>query len=103
MGQSLIHGAVSPASMLLGVGAAGANKFARERGSSLAATTANSLSKLFQSQGAGEFSKAVAPIWEQVKKGNPVAISTFQILSEINAPAVQALQSQDAMQRRKGE
>lgn len=100
LAQSGIHGAISPSTLAMGLGAAAANKFARERGSALAARSADTLSKMFQSQNTKEFMNAISPVMDAARKGNPTAIATFQILSNMNAPAVQFIENQQAMQRK---
>ncbi len=61
------------------------------------------LEQQFQRPNIKDYIDAARPIVELAKQGNPTAIVTFQILSEMNPQSVRALQSQDAMQRRKGE
>jgi hypothetical protein len=100
--QSLAHGSVSPTTIAIGAGAAMANKFARERGSALAAKTADGILKAWNSQGVKGLLDAASPILQAAQQGNPSAILTFQILNQSNPRALEILNQQNAMQRRIG-
>lgn len=100
LAQSIAHGAVSPSTVLLGAGAAMANKFARERGSALAAKTADGILKAYESQGVQGLVQAAKPVLDAARKGNASAVLTFQLLNQSNPKAIQLLNQQDAMQRR---
>ena len=99
---SIAHGAIDPSTIALGAGAAMANKFARERGSALAAKTADGILKAYQSGGAQALIEAARPIIDAARQGNASAILTFQILNQSDPRAVEILNKQDAMQRRMG-
>jgi hypothetical protein len=94
---------LSPQTALVGIGAAAANKFARERGSALAARSADALQKAFKSDGVQGLLKAAKPIMDQARKGNPAAVLTFQILKQFDPRAVEILNEQMAIQRRAGD
>ncbi len=81
----------SMTTLAIGVGAAAANKFARERGSALAAKTADSLIKTYDSEGVQSFVRAAKGIADLAKKGNPAAILTMQALSQKSPEAFQNL------------
>ncbi len=102
LGSILNHGGLSPSAVATGLAAAGINKFARERGSALAAKTADSLIKAYDSEGVQGLVQAAKPVLEAARKGNPSAIITFQILDKKNPKALEALNQQEAMQRRMG-
>ena len=91
--NSFAAGSITPTSVLIGTGAALGNKFARERGSALAAKTADAILKAFETDG-------VKGLLEAARKGNPAAILTFQILDQSNPRAIELLNQQDAMKRR---
>lgn len=100
--QSLAHGGIGPGTVALGVGAAAANKFARERGSALAARTAEGILKAYKSNGVQGLIETARPLIDAVRQGNPSAVATFQILNQSNPRAIEILNQQDAMQRRIG-
>lgn len=102
LAQALSQGGPSLSTLAAGAAAAGVNKFARERGSALAAKTADSIIKAYKSDGVQGLIKAAKPVIDAARKGDPAAVMTFQILSQSNPKALEALNQQDAMQRRAG-
>lgn len=100
--QALTQGGPSLSTLAAGAAAAGVNKFARERGSALAAKTADGILKAYKSGGVQALLESARPVIDAARKGNPSAVLTFQIMSESNPEAVKYLQRQEAMQRRRG-
>lgn len=100
--QSFAHGSVSPGTVALGAGAALANKFARERGSALAARTAEGILNAYKSDGVQGLIQAARPVLEAASKGNAAAALTFQILDQADPRAMEVLKQQNAMKRRMG-
>lgn len=65
-----------------------------------AVEAAGGLNEIYQREGIQQFIAKSKPIRDAALKGNPAAIATFQILSQSNPQAIEALETQNAMQRR---
>lgn len=99
--EAMSHGGPSLSTLAMGAGAAMANKFARERGSALAAKTADTIVKAFDSDGVQGLVTAAKPLIDAARKGDSTAALTFQILNQTNPRVLEIINQQDAMQRRK--
>ena len=94
---------LSPQTAAIGIAGAAANKFGRERGSALAARSADALLKALKSDGVQGFLKAAKPVLDGVRKGNPAAMATFQLLRQSDPRAAEILNENSAMQRKAGD
>lgn len=102
LGYGLNEKGFSPEAFGYGLVGAGANKLLRERGSAFAARTADMLVKAFESGGVQELKKAASPLLEGIRRGNPAAMATFQLLRQSDPRAAEILNEQSAMQRKTG-